>query len=78
MKKSTDEVHNFRIKKNKPEINKLPNAENRNVLASKLRPVKLFKGKKCYFTGERPGNSTTADGRSYNDKDPPLTTSDGI
>ena len=25
----------------------------RNVLASKLQPVKTFKGEKCYFTGQK-------------------------
>ena len=34
-------------------INKLPNLKKRNVLASKLRPVKLFKGEKCYSTEEK-------------------------
>ena len=37
-----------------------------NVRASKLRPVKTFKGGKCYFTGEGyyiVGNSDT-DGRA--------------
>ena len=35
-------------------INKLPNAKKkRNVLASKLRPVKTIKGEKCSFTIEK-------------------------
>ena len=38
-------------------INGFPNAKNRNVLASKLRPVKTFKCGKRYFTAE--GNSAT-------------------
>ena len=47
----------------------------RNVLASKLRPVKTFKRVKCYFTGQRiiaqpPGVT----GGTIYDKDPPLTT----
>ena len=40
-----------------------PNAKNSNVLASKLRSVKTFKGGKCYFTGEVHYNSDT-DGRA--------------
>ena len=55
-------------------INKLQNAKNRNVLASKLRALNMFKGGKCYFTGERvlEGNSDT-DGRAIEYF--PLTTS---
>ena len=43
-------------------VNKLPNAKNRNVLASKLRPVKLSKVKN--EISQEGGNSTT-DGTSY-------------
>ena len=49
--KSTDEAQNFR-KFSKPmgnyclDTRRLPNKTNRNVLASKLRPVKSFKDRK--------------------------------
>ena len=57
-------------------INKLPNSKDRNVLASKLRPVKTFRGEKCYFTeqtviAQRPRIT----GGAVYDKDPHLTTS---
>ena len=65
--KSTDEAHNFRIKKLTSNIfggiNKLSNAKNHNILASKLRPVKTFKSEKMLLC-RRGGNSTT-DGWSY-------------
>ena len=82
-KKFTNDAQNFRIEKKKKitamnceGINKLTNAKNFNVLASKLRPVKTFKGEKCYFPVEKiiaqPPNVT---GGAIYDKDPPLTTS---
>ena len=65
-----DEAHPFRIKNNKQQgiicegINKLPRKK-RNALASKLRPVKLFKGDKIllYMRGVLVVNHDT-DGRA--------------
>ena len=51
--------------------------KNRNVLVSRLRPVKTSKGEKCYFTGEKviaQPLSTTC--RAVYDKHPTLTTSE--
>ena len=46
----------------------------RNVLASKLRPVKTFKGEKCNFTVEKVIAQPLSDtGGAIYDKDPPLT-----
>ena len=45
-----------------------------NVLASKLRPVKVFKGEKCYFTVEKViAQPPSVTGGAIYDKDPPLT-----
>ena len=47
-----------------------------NVLASKLQPVKTFKGEKCYFTGEKViAQPPRVTGGAIFNKDPPLTTS---
>ena len=48
--------------------------KNRNVLASKLRPVKIFKGEKYYFTGEKVIAPPSVMGGAMYDKDPTLTT----
>ena len=48
----------------------------RNVLASRLRSVKTFKGERCYFTGQKVmAQPPTVTGGAIYDKDPPLTTS---
>ena len=53
----------------------LLNAKKRNVLASKLRPVKTFKGEKCNFLEEKVIAQPLSDtGGAIYDKDPPLTT----
>ena len=62
-----DETLNFSIEKNKLQGIMLQNAKNRNVLASRLRQVKTFKGEKCYSTVESVG--------AVHDKDPSLTNS---
>ena len=49
---------------------------NCNVLASKLRPMKTFKGEKCYFSVEKViAHLLCVTGRSIYDKHPTLTTS---
>ena len=56
-------------------MNKLPNAINCNVWASKLRPVKTFKGEKLYFTGEKAiAQPPSVTGSAIYGKDPRLTT----
>ena len=58
------------------EMNKLPNAKNLKVLASKLRPMKTFKGEKCYFTGQKViAQLLNVTGEAICDKHPILTTS---
>ena len=48
----------------------------RKVLASKLRPVKTFKGEKCYFTGQKViAQLLRVTGEAICDKHPILTTS---
>ena len=53
---SMDEDNFFELKNKRYKVyrglNKLINARNRNVLASRLRPAETFKGGKCYLTGE--------------------------
>ena len=53
---SMDEDNFFELKNKRYKVyrglNKLINARNRNVLASRLRPAKTFKGGKCYLTSE--------------------------
>ena len=48
--------------------------ENAMLYLQKLRPVKAFRGEKCYFTVEKAQPPTVTGGAIY-DKDPPLTTS---
>ena len=56
-------------------MNELTNAKkNRNVLASKLRPVKIFKSEKYYFTGEKVIAPPSVMSGAMYDKDPTLTT----
>ena len=50
--------------------------QKKKILASKLQPVKTFKGEKCYFTGEKViAQPPRVTGGAIYDKDPPLTTS---